>query len=293
MINTLLLSLALWTPPTTTAPTPPPEPTKTPPAPTTTTPEEKRRTERIAVYDLEVGDVDVRTARIATDALVVELRKLQGTSVVSMDEVRAMLEHEASKALVGCSDESCLADIADALGVDTLITGSITRVGSETVFGVRRIDQRTATTTARVTQRVVTDDGRETLAVIGPLVEQLYPDRPLLSGQTRGVADAVLVRLNPPPIPVWATTTTLGTGGLLLTAGGVTGVLVLLTQGDVEALVAAGQDAPVDARLVKDGVARGEALALATNVLVGSGLVVAAAGGVLVPLTDWTNAAAE
>lgn len=265
----------------------PPPPSAPPPTATSKDDGDKRRVERVAVYDLEATDVPARTVSIVTDALVVELRKLRGLSVVSMDEVRAMLAHEAEKQTLGCADESCLAEIADALGVDTLITGSIAVVGEETVIGLRRIDQRAASTTARLNRRLQRADGTEVLAAIGPLVEEMYPDLPLLPGQTRGVSDVVALRLNPPPVPVWLTASTFGASALLVVGGSVAGALTLAKQGEVEAIIAAGQAAPVDAKSVKDGIASGQGLALATNVLLGAGLAVAVGSAVLVPMTDW------
>lgn len=177
---------------------------------------------QIAVYDLEMAD-DARLGRLLTDQLVVELRKLSGASVIGMTEIKAMLDHEAAKSMVGCEeDESCLADIAGALGVDVIVIGSIGKVGNEHVVGMRRIDQRNAQVAGQFQQRI-TDDGtgQALMASIGPAVETMFADLTLREGEQRGVSEAILYRLDPPPLPAWAFwSSVVVTGGLLAGAAG-------------------------------------------------------------------------
>jgi TolB-like protein len=176
---------------------------------------------KIAVYELEARDIDPVLARVVTDAVVAELRKLQGLDVVAFDEVRAMLDMEAQKQLVGCSDESCLAEIAEALGVDAIAIGNLAKVGDQTVFGLKVIDQRKATIVGQYTQRLAAASGEECLAAVGPAIEKLFPDRPLIPGQTRGVAPEIALRLSPPPLDPW----------LVWTGAGVAGAAVVVAAG--------------------------------------------------------------
>ena len=97
----LSLGLAVAAPAT---PDPPAAPAPAAPAADVVPAPAARKALRIAVYDLQLDGVDERVGHVVTDALVDELRKLQKVSVVSMVEVRAMLDVEAQKQLVGCSD---------------------------------------------------------------------------------------------------------------------------------------------------------------------------------------------
>src|SRR5687768_3532635 len=107
------------TPPTQADPTP--QPDQQSPAATSSgsaepvgapvAPVEKPRILRFVVNDLAADGVPKRVARVVTESLVVEMRKLRRIVVVSMGEVREVLEMEARKQLLGCSSESCLADI--------------------------------------------------------------------------------------------------------------------------------------------------------------------------------------
>src|SRR5438128_1008862 len=87
-----------------------------PPAPSASAP--KHKLLRLAVYDLAVAGVDPRVGALVTDSVVVELRKLEGVSVVGMAEVRAMLQYEAEKQVLGCNaGPQCATAIGEALGV--------------------------------------------------------------------------------------------------------------------------------------------------------------------------------
>lgn len=180
---------------------------------------------RVAVSDFEATDVDPAVARLVADAVVAELRKLEHLSVIGMQEIRDMLDLEAEKQALGCDEqESCLAEIAGALGVDLLVTGTLAQVGEGSLIGMRRIDQRDAKVTGTFNERLPRAGGDEFFAAVGPAVEQLFPDHALREGQTRGVSDALLKRLNPPPVPVWGFWTLFGSsavvGGVALTTAG-------------------------------------------------------------------------
>src|SRR5687767_9425454 len=58
-----------------------------------------------------------------------------GSAVISPDHIRALLEKETEKQLLGCSDDSCLAEIGLALGADILVKGRVTQL-SDGAFGI-------------------------------------------------------------------------------------------------------------------------------------------------------------
>ena len=280
------------------SPSPPPAstslaaPTSASTTSASTTP--RRSPLRVAVYDLGVsGDVDARVGRIVTDAFVVELRKLQGVSVVSLDEVRALVAHEATRQAAGCVDDSCLAEVADALGVDVLVTGSLSTLGAERVIVVRRLSTTDATAAATATRNLVPAEGEEFLAAVGPVVAQLFADHPLQAGRARGVDQRIALLLNPPPLPIW-TTVAVAAGAFVAGAGAAVTATALSARQDEfhrrQSEAKALDRELAGAQLVavrNDGVA----LATSTNVLVGAALVLGVAGAVMAPWTDWAGVA--
>jgi hypothetical protein len=153
---------------------------------------------------MHLEGIEPRIGMVVTDSLLAEVRKMEGVTAIGMDEIADMLSHEANKQLLGCDDESCLAEIAGALGVDDIVTGKLTQVGNGRTMLVRRINQGRAEVVGSVSKRLESGSGEEFLAAVGPVVQELYPSKGLRSGQARGVADEVAMRLSPPPLPKWS-----------------------------------------------------------------------------------------
>ncbi|OGQ24975.1 MAG: hypothetical protein A2138_02755 [Deltaproteobacteria bacterium RBG_16_71_12] len=100
---------------------------------------------KVGVLPLSAGaGVDGKTAAALTEALAGELARVPGTDVITQAQMRALLDLEAQRRLVGCDDDSCMAQIGAALGVDELIGGSVSLVGSSWLVGVRKVEVKTA-----------------------------------------------------------------------------------------------------------------------------------------------------
>ena len=240
---------------------------------------------------MKATGVDERVGGIEADAVVAELRKLQRVSVVSMDEVRAMLDLESQKQLVGCAEDSCVAEIAEALGADGVVVGDVTAVGDERVFGLRRIDQREARTLGQVNQRLKDARGEEFLAAIGPAVAQLFPEFPLREGMSRGVAPELGLRLNPPPLsPVvfygsGAVTAVVGVAAIAVLA-----VNVATWQANTAALAQATSTKPGDGAAITAQQALIDQTFVGAAALGGAFVVGAGATAVVAAFTDFDGA---
>jgi hypothetical protein len=269
------------------APTPPAPTAPTTTTTTTVTADPPRRVVRVAVRGLLASSEDERLASVTTDAIVAELRKLTRLSVIGMDEVRALLDLEAEKQLVGCSDESCMAEIVEALGADVLIVGQVQKIGDGRVFGLKRLDARHPEAATQVNQQLDAEDAA-VLAMVGPAIEQLFPEHPVKVGETRGVAPTLHLRLSPPPVPVWATVS-VAAGGLvaLAASGGAVAVNQVLRADAVALAKSSTLEDPVSGRdLVEREGAVGAAFVTAVAAGV-SGAVVVAVAGVMALFTDW------
>jgi hypothetical protein len=259
---------------------------------------------RIAVYKTEVAGVAPQVARVAEQALLAEVRKLQRASVLSYDEVQTMLDHEAQQQLLGCSESSCLAEIAEALGADVLITGSLIAVDKQVQVAWKRIEPASAAVTHTYTQSVLrtTGDGvvtgasagaEEILSLIGPAVEQLFPDLPLRANAKRGVDPAIARRLNPPPLDPWVMQTTAVVSAVSLVATGSAGVLWAVSSANLQATYDAAKSTRVSADQV---IAQQQQTSISNTAFwvgVGVTVVTAAATGMLVPFTDFAGTRAQ
>lgn len=92
------------------------------------------------------------TARALTEAIATELNHKPDATVVSQEDVRAMLSLEAERAIMGCDDEnSCLSELSDALGARLVVSAWLTRIEKRYQLSVSVFDSTSATVAARDT----------------------------------------------------------------------------------------------------------------------------------------------
>ncbi len=93
---------------------------------------------KAAVVDLGAHGVSPGVAETLTQLLSLELRRFDGLSVISRDEVKTMLQFEADKQILQCTgDVDCLAEIGGALGVDYLVSGAVGRLDDTHVINLK------------------------------------------------------------------------------------------------------------------------------------------------------------
>src|SRR5205823_1237751 len=117
-----------------------------------------------------------RLALVLGQLLTAEIRKLQKVTAIASDEIQQMVSFQRSRQVLGCSeDSSCMAELVDALAADELISMRVGQIGASYSLGVQRLDLRRAKVLQSFTRQVPRGSGEELLAVIGPIVEALYP----------------------------------------------------------------------------------------------------------------------
>ena len=113
------------------------------------------RTLKVVVLPLQpLGGVSKDTAQLLGEALAGELRRRPGVSVLTMNDVSALLGVERSRQMMGCGDSSCLAEIGGALGADRVVHGNLGRVGGSLVVNLSALDPRKASAPASVSERL-------------------------------------------------------------------------------------------------------------------------------------------
>jgi TolB-like protein len=110
----------------------------------------------LAVFDLKPMGITKETADNLTQVLAGELKQVEGTRVVSRDDIVSMLEMQAQKDQLGCDGgTACLAEIGGALGVDDLVVGHAGKLGDSYVVSLRLISVQTVSVENRVTETFV------------------------------------------------------------------------------------------------------------------------------------------
>jgi len=101
--------------------------------------------------------------------------ELHGVRVTTNREIAALIGLERQRALLSCDDKgnSCLAELAGALGVDGLITGSLAKVSRGFVINIKVVDNQ-ARSLAVFSERFKTEDAL--LDFLGTAAEKLAGD---------------------------------------------------------------------------------------------------------------------
>jgi hypothetical protein len=107
----------------------------------------------LAIMPLAAHGVAASLADAMTQILAAEYHQIDGMSVLSRDDIRAMLGQIDLETRLGCDDDlKCIVEIGAALGLSRLVTGSIAEVGGTHVVSLRLIDTRSATVLSRAVE---------------------------------------------------------------------------------------------------------------------------------------------
>ncbi|MHB8416533.1 MAG: PEGA domain-containing protein [Myxococcales bacterium] len=96
--------------------------------------------QRLAVLDLKPLGAPPDVAHTLTGVIAEEAGKIPGVTAMSQAEIGALLGLERQKQMLGCGDESCLAEIGGALGAKQVISGSLGKVGGSFVLQLELVD---------------------------------------------------------------------------------------------------------------------------------------------------------
>lgn len=135
---------------------------------------------RYAVMKTEVGGgLDPAVGPQVAAKIAEALRERTGAEVISSDEMISMLQHEKERAILGnCKEEdSCLAELASALGADAIVAPRVSRWSGDLVLTVSVIDARTASVRSRVSE-TWGGDSILLLSLARPIVDKLLAGEP-------------------------------------------------------------------------------------------------------------------
>lgn len=133
----------------------------------------------VAVVDFSKVDVSSELASFAADQVALELAK-RGPKVVTSRDVAAVLGLERQRQLLGCSDDGTSCELAQAMGADFLLTGTLARLGSVLQVSLKLIDSRTGRAHSSWQGTVRDEAGLPALLQTGAeaLAESLTPPQP-------------------------------------------------------------------------------------------------------------------
>lgn len=257
------------------------------PEPAPTAPKVQRLLRVVMQEPQAVGVDGSRLLPIFARSLTTELRKLRGVTVVSMDELRALIDQEEKLQLSGCTDESCLGEIANALDADEIITAQLGESGGEQTLAMRRLSTNESHATGDFDVHFASGNGEGFLGAVGPAVAKLFPDHELRNGETRGVDREAAYLLNPPPVAPWVFYATVGVGAVAAAGAAGVGAFTVSEVARIDDRLARSTVTVVDGGGLVDDHDRAVAASAVAWGALGTSAVVLVGALVLLPFTDF------
>lgn len=180
---------------------------------------------KLASPGFSAVNVDDKLATFYSDHFANQLT-LQGLRVLTASEIGTMIGFERQKELLGCTDESqsCMAELANALGVDALIVGSIAKFDSSYQLNLKIVSSSDATPLSAFSGSAEGDKGmlarlNDAARAMAPEVfRKLRPNEALPKAQAVSPAEAVAVQTEPGDGKRWPWIPTVA-GGVALVVG--------------------------------------------------------------------------
>lgn len=131
--------------------------------------------QKVALFPLSPGaGVAAAVAQSLTDAFAGELRKLPGYQLLTQQELTAVLGVERQRQLAGCAESACMTEVASALDVDAVVTGSLARLGQSWLLQVQLVDARKGVTKAHASRRKKSAEIDDLLDELPSVAKELF-----------------------------------------------------------------------------------------------------------------------
>lgn len=106
---------------------------------------------RVLLLDLKATPALTDSAKGLGQIVAAEAARVSGFAIVSFEEVRAALDQEANKLMLGCDENSCLAELAQALDASLVVAGSLGETQSgETLVSLTLLNTKAIVVVNRV-----------------------------------------------------------------------------------------------------------------------------------------------
>ena len=97
----------------------------------------------IAVLELAplgMTDAEAHIPKVITASLAKAVATRSGCKVLTQEEIAAVVDYEAQKKLCGNEGASCLAELGSAMGVERIVGGSLSKIGTTYTLQTRMVD---------------------------------------------------------------------------------------------------------------------------------------------------------
>ena len=225
---------------------------------------------KLAVTEIKARrGVDPVLAKVVEEFLASEIAKTGRYQVIGRDDILRMLDHDQQKQMMGCSDDSCMAEIGGAMGVDYLAAGSLDRVGKSVLITIKLINVREATVERRETERLRGASEEDALDGVVALVGRMF------RGANAKDGDGLSSR------EVWSIVSAAGAVAFIVTGGALVGVDVADFQEAEDLAAKSKTDPTIRYSEVTNLEDKSNAEKVSGGVILGLGVLAGAAAGVI------------
>jgi len=131
---------------------------------------------KVAVMPVSPGEgVPGKTAEALTESVSAEVRRRSGGQVITQREITTLLSLEQQKAMLGCQNDACFAEIGGALGVERVVSGDLSRLGESWLFHLKLLDPGKALVLATSDRRLRGGTIDDVLDALPAMVAELFP----------------------------------------------------------------------------------------------------------------------
>lgn len=131
---------------------------------------------KVAVMPVASGEgVPGRTAEAVTESVTAEVRRRSGAQVITQREITTLLSLEQQKAMLGCQNDACFAEIGGALGVERVVSGDLSRLGESWLLHLKLLDPGKAQVLATSDRRLRGGTIDDVLDTLPAMVVELFP----------------------------------------------------------------------------------------------------------------------
>jgi len=107
------------------------------------------------------------------DLLSTQISSMGPFKVISKNDIKAALQLENQRALLGCDDVSCVAELGGALGARWVVVGNASRFGQSYLMNLKILDAEQIKVTAAVARKVKGDQS-DLIDILGEAVHDLF-----------------------------------------------------------------------------------------------------------------------
>jgi curli biogenesis system outer membrane secretion channel CsgG len=127
----------------------------------------------VAVINLKSSSgVTAGEADLISDRLRGDLFNTGKVNVMERDQMQEILKEQGFQQSGACSNEACMVEMGQLLGVEQLVTGSLGKVGSMFLVNLRVIDVKTAKIT-KVVSKDIKGSIEDVVGELGPIASEL------------------------------------------------------------------------------------------------------------------------